>query len=87
MVRRSGVHAEIAGRRQHLSPVPAAVQQAQQRVGTPHPGQRDGAPRVDPDLHGVPVPPDGQQPRFQRWSHEKNVRAAVGQLTGPSYLK
>jgi len=76
-VRGNGVHAEIAGRGEHLMPVPAAVEQAQQAGGTPHPGQRDGPPRVDPDLHRVPVPPYGLQARFQRWSHKENARAAV----------
>ena len=76
-VRGTGVHAEIAGRGEHLMPVPAAIEQAQQAGGTPHAGQRDGPARVDPDLHGVPVTPYGRESRFQRWSHKENARAAV----------
>ena len=76
-VRGFGVHAEIVRRGEHLLPVPAAVEQPQQAPGTPHPGQRDGAARIDPDLHGVAVTPYRHEPAFQRWPHNENARATV----------
>jgi hypothetical protein len=71
------VHAEFPGRGENLEPVPAAVEQVQERAGAAHPGQGNSTARVDPDLHGVTVTPNRQQSRFQCWPHECNAGPPV----------
>src|SRR6202049_2823744 len=70
-VRGLGLDSVVRRGRDHLSAVPAPVQQADHRHRGAHPGQRDRPPRVDADLQRVPVAPDPPEARLQRWSHAR----------------
>ena len=74
----------------HLGGIARPVEQRHDRRGLAQPGQRAGAPRIDPDLQRVAVPPERPEPRLQCWSHAQIVTAGdrhsghIGTLLRPS---
>ena len=68
-----GRHAAITRRGYYLGAVAASVQQADHPGRAGHSGERHGAARIDADLQGVAIPPDGKQTRFERWPHAASV--------------
>jgi hypothetical protein len=74
--------AAITCRRYHLGAVAASVEQTDHPRCFAHAGERHGAARIDPDLQGVAIPPDGKQTWFERWPHSASVTGGADNSSG-----